>query len=77
MIQQSLSYVLNQFSNEVHIVKTVDDLLFTGFEDKIITMGQMSGMDEDSPPFDRFGWFYMVRKSTIQHIIHKTILYAK
>ncbi|XP_011500429.1 PREDICTED: protein croquemort-like [Ceratosolen solmsi marchali] len=64
MIQQSLSYVLNQFSNKIYIVKTVDELLFTGFEDKIITMGKMSGMDEDSPPFDRFGWFYMRNGST-------------
>ncbi|XP_058803575.1 protein croquemort-like [Phymastichus coffea] len=64
MIQQSLSYLLNQFSNKIYIVKTVDELLFTGFEDKIITMGKMSGLDEDSPPFDKFGWFYMRNGST-------------
>ncbi|XP_031780045.1 protein croquemort [Nasonia vitripennis] len=64
MIQQSLSYLLNQFKNKIYVVKTVDELLFTGFEDKIITMGQMSGMDEEAPPFDRFGWFYMRNGST-------------
>lgn len=47
------------------VEKTVDELLFTGYEDKLITMGKMSGMDEDAPPFDRFGWFYMVRNYRI------------
>lgn len=46
----------------IHIVKTVDELLFTGYEDPLITMGQMAVDDgEEIPPFDRFGWFYLVR----------------
>lgn len=63
MIQQSLSYLLDQFDSKIYIVKTVDELLFTGFEDKIITMGKMSGLDDDVPPYDKFGWFYMRNES--------------
>lgn len=65
MIQQSLSYLLNQFSNKIYVVKTVDELLFNGYDDKLITMGKMSGLDEDSPPFDKFGWFYTVCQTII------------
>lgn len=52
--------MLNQFSNKIYFVKTVDQLLFSGFDDKIMTLGRMAGMDEDAPPFDKFGWFYLV-----------------
>lgn len=54
--------MLNQFSNKINIVKTVDELLFKGFNDEIITMGKLSGMDDEAPPFDKFGWFYEVSK---------------
>ncbi|KAL7296713.1 hypothetical protein TKK_0010127 [Trichogramma kaykai] len=65
VMQQSFSYLLNQFSNEINVVKTADELLFKGFEDKLITLGQMSGMEEgEAPPFDKFGWFYMRNGST-------------
>ncbi|XP_014210137.1 protein croquemort isoform X2 [Copidosoma floridanum] len=65
MMQQSLSYMLDQFSSKYYVVKTVDELLFTGFEDHLISMGRMSGLDDTAPPFDRFGWFYERNGSTM------------
>ena len=41
-------------------MKTVDELLFAGYKDTIIEMGKLANLDEEIPPYDRFGWFYMV-----------------
>lgn len=46
--------------NEIHVTKTVDELLFSGYQDALIDLGQLGGQMVDVPPFDRFGWFYMV-----------------
>lgn len=61
--------MLNQFSNKINIVKPVEELLFKGFDDEIITMGKLSGMDDEAPPFDKFGWFYEVRAETYIFIL--------
>ncbi|KAK0075820.1 hypothetical protein PV325_006271, partial [Microctonus aethiopoides] len=64
-MQNSLSFMLDKLSG-IHIVKTVDELLFTGYEDPLITMGQMAVDDgEEIPPYDRFGWFYLRNGSTM------------
>ncbi|XP_046611411.1 protein croquemort-like isoform X1 [Neodiprion virginianus] len=47
----------------IHLTKTVDELLFTGYEDTLINMGKISKI-VDLPPFDKFGWFYMRNEST-------------
>ncbi|XP_043270801.1 protein croquemort-like [Venturia canescens] len=61
--QNSLSYMLNSLAG-IHVVKTVDELLFTGYKDSIIDMGQFAPEDEEIPPYDRFGWFYLRNGST-------------
>lgn len=59
-LQATLSLMLS--SLDVHTTKTVDQLLFKGYDDTLIELGKMAaGMGEDVPPFDKFGWFYMVR----------------
>lgn len=61
-IQSSLSYILN---NKLHVVKTVDELLFKGYEDSLISMGKMAmGNTDNMPPYDKFGWFYLRNGST-------------
>ncbi|KAK2581278.1 hypothetical protein KPH14_008068 [Odynerus spinipes] len=55
-MQNTFSYILSSKSN-LSVTKTVDELLFTGYEDTIINMGKAAVADE-VPPFDRFGWFY-------------------
>lgn len=55
-LQKSLSMLLT--SSKVYVVKTVDELLFRGYKDNVLTMGLM--IAEDAPPYDKFGWFYMV-----------------
>lgn len=54
--QNTVSYVLSTKAN-ISVTKTVDELLFTGYEDTIINMGKVA-VAEEVPPFDRFGWFY-------------------
>ncbi|KAF7992790.1 hypothetical protein HCN44_005134 [Aphidius gifuensis] len=63
--QSSLSYLLNKLS-EIHVVKTVDELLFKGYDDSIINMGKMAmGNVDNMPPYDKFGWFYLRNGSTL------------
>ncbi|XP_066598162.1 protein croquemort-like [Prorops nasuta] len=56
-MQNSLSYVLSS-SSQLYIVKSIDELLFTGYDDTVIKMGKLAVAEDDIPPFDRFGWFY-------------------
>lgn len=58
-LQSTLSLMLA--TSNVHITKTVDELLFRGYDDSLIEIGRMAAIADDIPPFDKFGWFYMVR----------------
>lgn len=55
-MQNTFSYILSSRS-DLSVRKTVDELLFTGYEDTLINMGKVAATQE-MPPFDRFGWFY-------------------
>ncbi|GAB1863256.1 Scavenger receptor class B member 1 [Camponotus japonicus] len=54
--QKSLSFLL--LDRNLSTIKTVDELLFTGYSDSLLTMGKMMVNDPEIPIFDRFGWFY-------------------
>ncbi|EFN81088.1 protein croquemort [Harpegnathos saltator] len=58
--QKSLSIMLT--SSKIYVTKTVGELLFTGYSDTLLTMGKMLVTD-DTPLYDRFGWFYMRNNS--------------
>ncbi|XP_014468145.1 PREDICTED: protein croquemort-like [Dinoponera quadriceps] len=60
-LQKSLSILLS--GSDVHIKKTVEQLLFVGYEDNLLTMGKMLASDTEMPLYDRFGWFYMRNNS--------------
>lgn len=61
-LQSTLSLMLA--TSNVHITKTVDELLFRGYDDSLIEIGRMAAIADDIPPFDKFGWFYMRNGST-------------
>ncbi|XP_076673421.1 protein croquemort isoform X2 [Andrena cerasifolii] len=63
VLQNTLSLMLS--SSEVHVTKTVGELLFSGYEDSLINLGRMAAMGEEIPPFDKFGWFYMRNGTTM------------
>ncbi|XP_043253594.1 protein croquemort-like isoform X2 [Colletes gigas] len=63
VLQSSLSFMLS--SSKVHTTKTVNELLFTGYDDPLIKLGRLMGMGLDVPPFNKFGWFYMRNGSTM------------
>lgn len=54
---------LKMYRQPLAVTKTVDELLFTGYEDDMITTARaipaFLGSDVEVP-FDRFGWFYTV-----------------
>lgn len=66
--QKSLSFLLSSTSRQYYNSKTVDELLFTGYSDNLLTMSKAVPVD-DVPTFDRFGWFYMVRLLIKQSIL--------
>ncbi|XP_011314748.1 protein croquemort [Fopius arisanus] len=63
--QSTVSIILGQVSS-IHIVKTVDEMMFTGFKDQLIDLGKLAMDTEDMhiPAYDRFGWFYLRNGST-------------
>ncbi|KZC14662.1 Protein croquemort, partial [Dufourea novaeangliae] len=63
VLQSTLSFMLT--SSKVHTTKTVNELLFAGYDDSLIKLGRVAAMGEDIPPFDKFGWFYMRNGSTL------------
>lgn len=63
MLQSSLSLLLK--TSQIYVKKTVNQLLFSGYDDPLISLGKIAITDdEELPPFDRFGWFYMRNGST-------------
>lgn len=54
---------LQLFNQELWVMKTVDELLFSGYKDELIDMARVMhifGKDVEVP-FDKFGWFYPVQ----------------
>ncbi|KAL6268646.1 hypothetical protein P5V15_001780 [Pogonomyrmex californicus] len=56
--QNSLSILLTTTGRRVHNSKTVNEMLFAGYSDNLLTMSKMMPVD-DVPTYDRFGWLYM------------------
>lgn len=65
-----VSSTLDIYTDKIYIVKTVDELLFSGYQDDLLDMVKESGLDENPLPFDKFGWFYEV-------VVFKKIFFNK
>ncbi|XP_070149946.1 protein croquemort [Polyergus mexicanus] len=61
--QKTLSILLSV--RKLYTRRTVNELLFSGYSDDILTMGSSMANDPEIPMFDRFGWFYMRNGSTM------------
>ncbi len=49
--------------------KTVRELLFDGYSDPILEVAsELKKITNISIPFDKFGWFYDVRKKGVRNI---------
>lgn len=51
-LQKGVSITLSRYKQEIHVTKTVEELLFEGYEDDML---QMSSMFDNDTPFDRVG----------------------
>ncbi|KAH8412029.1 hypothetical protein KR222_007038 [Zaprionus bogoriensis] len=51
---------LKMYSQQMSITKTIDEMLFTGYNDPMIDVAIAMPLfgDEVKVPFDKFGWFY-------------------
>lgn len=60
---KGIEIALALYGQKLHVTKTANQWLFEGYEDPIIDVakGIASILGVGDVPFDRFGWFYMVR----------------
>ena len=50
------------FQAKLFINKTIGELMFEGYEDELITIGDAFTEEKDKViPMDKFGWFYKVK----------------
>lgn len=67
MYQGAFAQLMDTMNMKLYNVKTVNELTFKGYVDHLIQLKNTVPIDgDDSPPFDRFGWFYMVNNLFIQ-----------
>ena len=48
--------------NSLFVTKNVSQLLFEGYDDPLLNIPMPPGLNITIPPFDKFGWFYMVSR---------------
>lgn len=52
--------IVSEMGLEPFVNQTVGELLFDGYEDPILSMGNMFASPKVDIPLDKFGWFYKV-----------------
>lgn len=57
------SGALTTITSDIHIKKTVGEILFDGYNDALLDMARSMPMlaGQGIPNYDKFGWFYKVR----------------
>lgn len=60
--------VLKQFGETLFVTKTVRELLFDGYDDALLSFVANLNISAINIPFDKFGWFYAVRKRSFYKI---------
>ncbi|XP_037037041.1 protein peste-like [Bradysia coprophila] len=61
---KSISLGLSMHDQKIHVTKSVGELLFEGYEDKMMSLARkISFLDGEKIPFDRVGWFYQRNNS--------------
>lgn len=56
--QKALSFTLSSYKQKIHVTKSVEELLFEGYEDDMVTFSKSF---ENDTPFDRVG--FLVKKN--------------
>lgn len=67
--RKHVSLGLNVFKQELTTSKAVREILFEGYVDDMVLLGQeglIEGFDAQDIPYDRIGWFYLVRNLQIK-----------
>ena len=59
-MEWGVSNMLSTLEAEIFVRKTVGELLFEGYEDKIMVIGSALGQGQGDVVLDKFGFFYKV-----------------
>lgn len=63
-LKKGLQFVLTTFARTIHLTKPVGDILFNGYDDPLLTLGnKMPFLSSELKAYDKFGWFYMRNNS--------------
>ena len=60
-MEWGVSNMLSTLGAEIFVRKTVGELLFEGYEDKIMVIGSALGQGKADVVLDKFGFFYKVQ----------------
>lgn len=74
IIQIAASIVMEKGEHTLNIKKSVSELLFVGYDDKLIDWIKKFHVTGLNIPFDKFGWFYTVSNYVIMFL---TFCYVK
>lgn len=69
--RKHVSIGLNVYKQNLTTTKTARELLFEGYEDDMVLIGReglIEGFDVKDIPYDRIGWFYLVKLLNFQTI---------
>lgn len=69
LIRRAVNAALKGLEHSIVTTKTVDELLFTGFEDNVLEIISKLKIKGFNIPFTRFGYFYTV-SFFVCHNIH-------
>lgn len=65
------SYSSYQTENQIHVTKSIGEILFDGYDDPFITAGNTLPLINSIPGYDKFGWFYKVNYRIINYYLLK------
>lgn len=64
-MRSSTSSAFSMTKQEIHVIRSVREMLFDGYSDGLINMARsMPSFSGVKVPFDKFAWFYKVRESS-------------
>ena len=51
---------IGTLGSKLYVTKTAGEFLFDGYDDPLLHIKPPPSLGIDVPPYDKFGWFYLV-----------------
>lgn len=60
LVKRAVNFLLREKEKSLITTHTVNELLFDGYADELLTLAKKLNISKLNIPFDKFGWFYGV-----------------